>query len=60
MLLLNLLGGRLPMGYRLAGGSYEQVLQRVQDRLERVLRRMARVAELLDERLEPASAEGNA
>ena len=49
MLLLNLLGGRLPMGYRMAGGSAKAVQQRVQDRLDRVLRRMVRVAGLLDE-----------
>lgn len=51
MLLLNLLGGRLPMGYRMAGGSSSAVQQRVQDRLDRVLRRMVRVAGLLDEAL---------
>ena len=51
MLLLNLLGGRLPMGYRMAGGSASAVQQRVQDRLDRVLRRMVRVAGLLDEAL---------
>ena len=49
MLLLNLLGGRLPMGYRMAGGSAAAVQLRVQDRLDRVLRRMVRVAGLLDE-----------
>ena len=51
MLLLNLLGGRLPMGYRMAGTSAGAVQRRVQDRLDRVLRRMARVAGLLDEAL---------
>jgi hypothetical protein len=49
MLLLNLLGGRLPMGYRMAGSSPEAVQRQVMDRLDRVLRRMARVAGLLDE-----------
>ena len=49
MLLLNLLGGRLPMGYRMAGPSASAVQRRVQDRLDRVLRRMVRVAGLLDE-----------
>ena len=49
MLLLNLLGGRLPMGYRMAGPSASAVQRRVQDRLDRVLRRMVRVASLLDE-----------
>ena len=56
MLLLNLLGGRLPMGYRMAGGSASAVQQRVQDRLDRVLRRMVRVAGLLDEALSNSQA----
>jgi len=51
MLLLNLLGGRLPMGYRMSGASAGAVQRRVQDRLDRVLRRMVRVAGLLDEAL---------
>ena len=51
MLLLNLLGGRLPLGYRMAGASAGAVQRRVQDRLDRVLRRMVRVAGLLDEAL---------
>jgi hypothetical protein len=49
MLLLNLLGGRLPMGYRMAGANPSAVQRNVQDRLDRVLRRMVRVAALLDE-----------
>ena len=57
MLLLNLLGGRLPMGYRMAGASAAAVQRRVQDRLDRVLRRMVRVAGLLDEAL--ASTDSN-
>ena len=57
MLLLNLLGGRLPMGYRMAGASAGAVQRRVQDRLERVLRRMVRVAGLLDEALLSAEHE---
>ena len=51
MLLLNLLGGRLPMGYRMAGATSAEVTRCVQDRLDRVLRRMVRVASLLDEHL---------
>ena len=51
MLLLNLLGGRLPMGYRMSGSSATAVHRRVQDRLDRVVRRMVRVAGLLDEAL---------
>ena len=57
LLLLNLLGGRLPMGYRMAGASAGAVQRRVQDRLERVLRRMVRVAGLLDEALLSAEHE---
>ena len=49
MLLLNLLGGRLPMGYRMAGSTPAAVQRQVQDRLDRVLRRMVRVAGLLDD-----------
>ena len=51
MLLLNLLGGRLAMGHRMAGASLEQVERRVLERLERTLRRIDRVAELIDEAL---------
>jgi len=49
MLLLNLLGGRLPMGYRMAGTSVETLHRAVETRCDRVLRRMMRVAGLLDE-----------
>lgn len=51
MLLLNLLGGRLAMGHRMAGSTLEQVERRVLERLERSLRRIDRVAELIDEAL---------
>lgn len=51
MLLLNLLGGRLPMGYRMAGNNVETLHRAVETRMDRVLRRMARVAGLLDEAL---------
>jgi len=57
MLLLNLLGGRLPMGYRMSGASAAAVQRRVQDRLDRVLRRMVRVAGLLDEALASSLSE---
>lgn len=56
MLLLNLLGGRLPMGYRMAGHNIDALHRTVETRMERVLRRMARVASLLDEAL-PANRE---
>jgi DNA-binding IclR family transcriptional regulator len=49
MLLLNLLGGRLPMGHRMAGERPEDVARKVTERLDRVLRRMRRVAELVEE-----------
>ncbi|MBQ70587.1 MAG: hypothetical protein CMA65_03755 [Euryarchaeota archaeon] len=60
MLLLNLLGGRLPMGYRLSGPSPSAIHRRIQDRMDRVLRRMVRVANLLDEALQTSVDEGNA
>ena len=51
MLLLNLLGGRLPLGHRMAGEDSSQVIRNVQDQLDRVLRRMRRVAEMLESNL---------
>ena len=51
MLLLNLLGGRLPMGHRMNGEDAAQVQRNVQDSLDRVLRRMRRVAEMLESEL---------
>ena len=51
MLLLNLLGGRLSLGHRMNGEDAEQVKRNVQDSLDRVLRRMRRVAEMLESEL---------
>ena len=51
MLLLNLLGGRLPLGHRMNGEDAGQVMRNVQDSLDRVLRRMRRVAEMLESEL---------
>ena len=51
MLLLNLLGGRLPLGHRMNGEDASQVRKNVQDSLDRVLRRMRRVAEMLESEL---------
>ena len=51
MLLLNLLGGRLPLGHRLHGEDSNQNTRRVKDQLDRVLRRMRRVAEMLESNL---------
>ena len=48
MLLLNLLGGRLPLGYRMTGKDLIATSSRLMSRLDRVLRRMKRVAEMLD------------
>ena len=49
MLLLNLLGGRLPMGHRMSGEGPEETAKRVMERLDRVLRRMRRVGELVEQ-----------
>ena len=51
MLLLNLLGGRLALGYRLAGESPQSLQQKVIDNLDRITRRMKRVGTLLEESL---------
>jgi len=51
MLLLNLLGGRLALGHRMAGSSLERLERLIIERLERALRRVDRVAELLEEAL---------
>jgi hypothetical protein len=48
MLLLNLLGGRLPLGHRMVGKNAISNSTKLMSRLDRVLRRMKRVAELLD------------
>lgn len=48
MLLLNLLGGRLPLGHRMVGSQSSDVAREVSARLDRILRRMRRVAELLE------------
>lgn len=48
-LLLNLLGGRIPHGYRLAAHDYKALKSRVDQRLERTLERLRRVGKLLAE-----------
>ncbi len=48
-LTLNLLGGRLPYGYRLSGDSGEDVAIQVKLRFERIFGRLKRVASTLDE-----------
>lgn len=51
MLLLNLLGGRLPYGYRLVGETGEDVADEVMLRAERVLSRLQTVAAKLEDLL---------
>lgn len=49
MLLLNLLGGRLPLGHRMAGYTSGEVHREIASRIDRTLRRMRRVAQLLEQ-----------
>ncbi|MDP6869575.1 MAG: ArsR family transcriptional regulator [Candidatus Poseidoniaceae archaeon] len=51
MLLLNLLGGRLPYGYRLCGSNNALMERRATENLERILRRIAKVTETLEKTL---------
>ena len=51
MLLLNLLGGRLSFGYQWSGSNYSEIIVFVKDRADRALRRIRRVAELLQKEL---------
>tara|TARA_Y100001968_G_scaffold46543_1_gene36740 strand:+ start:382 stop:1485 length:1104 start_codon:yes stop_codon:yes gene_type:complete len=51
MLLLNLLGGRLSFGYQWSGLDYSEIMINVKDRADRTLRRIRRVAELLQKEL---------
>ena len=46
--LLNTLGGRMPLGVRLTGSDHEAVSQRVSRLAERAMRRIETVAERLD------------
>jgi hypothetical protein len=48
MLLLNLLGGRLPLGHRLVGESVTMHCKRGSEPLDRILRRIRRVAQMLE------------
>ena len=47
MLLLNLLGGRLALGYRLVGGDVESLKRKSTDDLDRIFRRIERVGDTL-------------
>ena len=49
MLLLNLLGGRLPLGHRMVGKDPLATSAKVMSRLDRILRRTKRVAEMLEQ-----------
>ena len=48
MIMLNLLGGRLPVGWRMTGKNGDAVRERVLSRADRTFRRMKRVAESLE------------
>ena len=48
MVLLNLLGGKLPIGWRLCGGKSNQVCEKVLAKADRTFRRIKRVAETLE------------
>ena len=49
MLLLNLLGGRLPLGHRMVGESVAMLKKRSNENLERIIRRISRVGKMLEE-----------
>ena len=52
MVLLNLLGGKLPIGWRLCGAKFSQVSERVLAKSDRTFRRIKRVAETLEKILQ--------
>ena len=49
MLLLNLLGGRLPLGYRLIGFDVKSLISKSQEDLDRILRRIEKVSNTLSQ-----------
>ena len=51
MILLNMLGGKLPIGWRLCGAKSNQVRERVLAKADRTFRRIKRVAETLEKAL---------
>ena len=51
MLLLNLLGGKLPLGYRMIDDNAMDISKKLLNRLDQVLRRLRRVSELLEKSL---------
>jgi len=52
MVLLNLLGGKLPIGWRLCGAKSSQVCERVLSKADRTFRRIKRVAETLEKAMQ--------
>ena len=51
MVLLNLLGGKLPIGWRLCGAKTNQVCEKVLAKADRTFRRIKRVAETLEKEM---------
>jgi len=51
-ILLNTIGGRAPLGYRLTGVTGEEVVASILRNLERTLSRISSIAERLDSLLE--------
>ena len=49
MLLLNLLGGRLPLGHRLVGMDVSMMKQKSIDNLDRIIRRIEKVGKMLSQ-----------
>ena len=52
MILLNMLGGKLPIGWRLCGAKANQVCERVLSKADRTFRRIKRVSETLEKVIE--------
>ena len=52
MVLLNLLGGKLPIGWRLCGAKSSQVCEKVLAKADRTFRRIKRVAETLEKAIQ--------
>ena len=52
MVLLNLLGGKLPIGWRLCGAKANQGRERVLAKADRTFRRIKRVSETLEKALD--------
>ena len=52
MILLNMLGGKLPIGWRLCGAKARQVCERVLAKADRTFRRIKRVSETLEKLIE--------